>query len=171
MGFGVGKGSCECLLHISKELWTDSVHTVNTFTHGRRETVMPALRGGRAKACEIHWRGVRMLCVNSLLSQLLVQSIEIENITDFRVRCLNERALRAVTLKSFLPKRGPSSGKLILLPCPHPQRTAPQTSGGQVCEGIRRLSKHKWRPGKEDSKASMEGKGDDSVSNVLAIQA
>lgn len=42
VGFGVGKGSCECLLHISKGyLCTDSVHTVNTFTHGRRETVVP----------------------------------------------------------------------------------------------------------------------------------
>lgn len=80
---------------------------------------MSALRGGRAKACEIHGRGVHMLRVSSLLSHLLVQPIGIENITDFRVRCLNEKAQRAVTLK-FLLKRGPFSGELLLLSCPHP---------------------------------------------------
>lgn len=84
---------------------------------------MPAIRGGRAKACEIHWHGIPMLCVSSLSSHLLVQSIEIENITDFRVQCFDEKAQRAVTLKFFLLKRAPLIGELILLSCPHAQRT------------------------------------------------
>lgn len=81
---------------------TGCIHLVNTFTD-------VGYNGGKAKSREVHWCGVPTVCMSSLLSHLLIHSVEFENwfvITDSRVRCLSEKAQRAVTLPFFLLKGG-----------------------------------------------------------------